>query len=64
MARKIPETEGNGPGMQTGTGFAALHAVATAVLVWSLLPDLSPHAIRELLVQAGEPILKKKGSVP
>lgn len=39
-----------------GSSFAALHAVATAVLVWSLLPDLPPYDIRELLVEAGKPV--------
>jgi len=39
-----------------GSSFAAINAVATAVLVWSLLPDLSPKDIRELLVKAAEPI--------
>jgi hypothetical protein len=41
---------------QWGSSFAALHAVATAALVWSLLPDLPPQAIRELLVEAGSPV--------
>jgi len=37
---------------KTGSGSAALHAVATAVLVWSLLPDLQPGDIRDLLEKA------------
>lgn len=39
-----------------GSSFAALHAAATAVLVWSLLPDLSPHDIRQRLLEAAEPV--------
>lgn len=39
-----------------GSSFAALHAVAAAALVWSLLPDLPPKKIRELLVDASEAI--------
>lgn len=39
-----------------GSSFAALNAAATAVLVWSLLPNLSPSKIRELLVEAGQPV--------
>ena len=43
-----------------GSGSAALHAVATAGLVWSLLPDLQPSEIRELLLDASRPISKAK----
>jgi hypothetical protein len=39
-----------------GSSFSALHAVATAALVWSILPDLSPNDVRELLVKASQPI--------
>ncbi len=44
----------------TGSGSAALHAVATAVLVWSLLPELQPADIRELLMDASRRISKAK----
>jgi CHAT domain/AAA ATPase domain/Subtilase family len=43
-----------------GSGSAALHAVATAGLVWSLLPDLQPGEIRELLIDASRPISKAR----
>jgi hypothetical protein len=43
-----------------GSSFAALHAVATAALAWSILPELSPLAIRALLVDASKPIAKTK----
>ena len=46
------ETEG-GKGF---SAFSALHAVATATLVWSILPELSPRGIRALLVEASKPI--------
>jgi subtilisin family serine protease len=39
-----------------GSSFSALHAVATAALVWSILPDLSPRAVRAMLVEASKPI--------
>ncbi len=39
-----------------GSSFAALHAVAAAVLVWSLLPQLSPRGIKRFLVQATTPV--------
>ena len=39
-----------------GSSYAALQAVATAALVWSLLPDHPPLAIRDLLVAAAKPI--------
>ena len=39
-----------------GSSFSALHAVAAAALVWSILPDLSPRAVRELLVEACQPV--------
>lgn len=35
-----------------GSSFAALHALAAAVLAWSLLPSFTPHALRNLLVQS------------
>lgn len=40
-----------GPGTH-GSSFAAFHAVAAAVLVWSTLPSLSPRSVRRLLTQA------------
>jgi hypothetical protein len=43
-----------------GTGSAALHTVATAVLVWSLLPDLQPSDIRDLLVDASRRISRTR----
>jgi hypothetical protein len=39
-----------------GSSFSALHAVATATLVWSILPELSARGIRALLVEASKPI--------
>jgi hypothetical protein len=46
-----------------GSSFAALHVAATAVLVWSLLPNLSPDDIRELLVKAAQPIPKTEAAL-
>ena len=43
-----------------GSGFSGVHAVATAVLVWSLLPELPPKKIRDLLVEAAVPIPRSK----
>ncbi len=43
-----------------GCGPAALHAVATAVLVWSLLPELQVAEIRDLLVKASRRLSKAK----
>lgn len=53
------------PDMQSarGASFSAFHAVATAALVWSLLPELPPRAIRDLLVKAGQPIPGTKGAL-
>jgi hypothetical protein len=45
-----------------GSSFAALHAVVTAALVWSILPELSPLAIRALLVDASKSIAKTKSA--
>jgi hypothetical protein len=39
-----------------GSSFAAIHAMATAVLVWSMLPDFTPKKLRELLHRASRPI--------
>ena len=39
-----------------GSSFSALHAVAASALVWSILPDLSPRAVRELLVEASQAV--------
>ena len=35
-----------------GSSFSALHAVAASALVWSLLPELTPRAVRALLLDA------------
>jgi hypothetical protein len=35
-----------------GSTFSAFHAVAASVLVWSILPELSPRGVRDLLIQA------------
>ena len=43
-----------------GASFAALHAVVTATLVWSILPELPPRAVRALLIEAGKPIDDRK----
>lgn len=39
-----------------GSGFAALHAVATAALVWSLQPWLTPRGLRRFLLSAAAPL--------
>jgi hypothetical protein len=39
-----------------GSSFSALHAVTAAALVWSILPELSPRAVRRLLAKASTPI--------
>jgi len=39
-----------------GSSFAALHAVAAAILVWSTLPQLSPRGLARLLQEAAEPM--------
>lgn len=40
-----------------GSSFSALHAVAAAALVWSILPDLSPRAIWHLMAhEASKPV--------
>lgn len=44
-----------GPGTH-GSSFAALHAVGAAILVWSMLPDLTPDKLRELLCLASRPV--------
>jgi hypothetical protein len=41
---------------QWGSSFAALHAVATAAVVWAILPQLSPGGVREFLLEAAKPI--------
>jgi hypothetical protein len=43
-----------------GSGFSALHAAATAALVWAILPDFPPRAIRDLLLKASYPIYGTK----
>lgn len=47
-------------GWVSGSGSAGMHAMATAVLVWSLLPELQPSDIRELLIAASRPISRAK----
>ena len=44
-----------GPGTH-GSSFAALYAVATAILVWLTLPDLSPDGVRRVLESAARPL--------
>lgn len=39
-----------------GSTFASLHAIAAAVLVWSLQPWLSPRGVRRALLDASKPI--------
>jgi hypothetical protein len=39
-----------------GSSFSALLAVAAATLVWSILPELPPRAVRALLIEASKPI--------
>ena len=43
-----------------GSGFSAVHAVATAALVWSLLPEYPPKKVRKLLEDAAEPMPRTK----
>ncbi|HEX5716650.1 MAG TPA: CHAT domain-containing protein, partial [Thermoanaerobaculia bacterium] len=40
-----------------GSSFAALHAVAAAIMVWSTLPHLSPRGLARLLQEAAEPMV-------
>jgi subtilase family protein len=47
------DSDSYGPGSH-GSSFAALHAVAAAVLVWSTLPYLSPRGVRDMLIHATE----------
>jgi hypothetical protein len=47
-----------------GSSFAAIHAMAAAVLVWSMLPDFTPKKLRELLHHASRPIKKSEGPQP
>jgi hypothetical protein len=44
-----------GPGTH-GSSFAALYAVATAILVWLTLPELSPEGVRGVLETAARPV--------
>jgi subtilisin family serine protease len=46
-----------------GSSFSALHAVATATLVWSILPELPPRAVRALLIKASRPIAGQEPAV-
>jgi hypothetical protein len=46
-----------------GSGFAALHAAAAAILVWSLLPERSPRGVRRLLWAASTPIGQPRDGV-
>ena len=39
-----------------GASFAAMHAVAAAVLAWSTVPDLTPARLKQLLRDAAQPI--------
>ena len=39
-----------------GSSYSALHAVAAATLVWAILPELPPRAIRQLLLDASQPV--------
>ncbi len=39
-----------------GSSMAAINAVATAALVWSLIPDLTPAGLGKLLLEAGQPV--------
>jgi hypothetical protein len=40
----------------SGPNYPALHAVAAAILVWAILPDLTPHGVESLLLEASRPI--------
>jgi hypothetical protein len=46
---------GLGPGTH-GSSFAALHAVAAAILVWATLPDIRPRGVRAVLRAASRPV--------
>ena len=39
-----------------GTSYAAFHATAAAILVWSLIPELRPVDVRNLIMSAAKPI--------
>jgi DNA-binding transcriptional ArsR family regulator len=64
----VPQAYSNGsPGLGAGTHgstFAALHAVAAAILVWSTQPDLSPRGVRKLLQAASRPVMGRKDPAP
>ena len=45
-----------------GSSFSALHAVAASVLVWSILPELSPGGVRNLLLAASRPLDQPSGA--
>lgn len=45
-----------GPDGFIGSSAAAMHAMAAAVMVWSLLPQLTPGGVRRLLEQAARPM--------
>ena len=45
-----------------GSSFSALHAVAAAALVWSILPELSPRGIRALLLEALQAVERSAGT--
>ncbi len=50
------------PGLQ-GTSFAALHAVAAAILVWATDRELSARDVRSVLLETAEPLDTTDGEV-
>jgi hypothetical protein len=52
-----------GPGTH-GSSFAALHAVAAAILVWSTVPECSPDAVRNMLRMAARPVKTSTRPMP
>jgi hypothetical protein len=46
---------------QRGSSFAAFHLSIAAVLAWAVLPQLSPRAVRELIVHASTPVPNTAG---
>jgi hypothetical protein len=52
-----------GPGTH-GSSFAALHAVAAAILVWSTVPECSPDEVRNMLRRAARPVKSSTRPMP
>jgi hypothetical protein len=50
------DVDGSGVPRTAGSSFAALHAMATAILIWSMRPELTPEQLRDLLRRASRPM--------